>query len=259
MLGPEGIGARIITSLWGEMRKRHFILWLMVYAVTVLCVKAQTPNIAALEHNAQAGDAKAQFDLAQAYWEGTGVPKDSTKGLDWLRKAASQGYAGAEVTLGVLYQNGVQVPKDPHEAAKWFRKAARQSDKDPKHAQTAQADLGALAAQGSISVSESDWRALEPGSESDQQVKNAEVKTNAGKATELKSAEVKNNQNNPKAAPFSLAEVETGLTGGITPKRMATLVGQFGVDFKLSANARTRLTNDGADDPLLQTIAGSRR
>ena len=249
--------------LRGEMRHRHFIL-MLVYALTVLSVEAQTPNIAALERSAQAGDAKAQFDLAQAYWEGTGVAKDSTKGLDWLRKSASQGYAGAEVTLGILYQNGVQVPKDPHEAAKWFRKAARQSDKDPKHAQTAQADLGALAVQGSITVSESDWRAPEPGSEPVQPVKNAEGKSVDGNTTEVKSAEVKNaevknNASKSQAAPFSLAEVETGLTGGVTPKRMATLVGQYGVDFTLSASARTRLTNDGADDPLLQTIASSKR
>lgn len=239
------------------MKHRHLIVALMVYAVTVLSVKAQTQNIAALERSAEAGDAKAQFDLAQAYWEGTGVSKDSTKGLEWLRKSASQGYAGAEVTLGVLYQNGVQVPKDPHEAAKWFRKAARQSDKDPKHAQTAQTDLGALAAQGSITVSESDWRAPEPGSEPVEPVKNADVKTTEGKTAEGKNAQVKTNQG--KAAPFSLTEIETGLTGGITPKRMATLVGQYGVDFTLSANARTRLANDGADDPLLQTIASSKR
>jgi hypothetical protein len=53
--------------------------------------------------------------------------------------------------------------------------------------------------------------------------------------------------------------VETGLTGGITTKRMATLVSQYGVDFSLGPNSKQRLTSDGADDDLLQTIASSKR
>jgi hypothetical protein len=56
-----------------------------------------------------------------------------------------------------------------------------------------------------------------------------------------------------------LGEVETGLTGGITSKRMATLVNAYGVDFSLSASARKRLTDKGADDGLLTTIASSKR
>ena len=62
-----------------------------------------------------------------------------------------------------------------------------------------------------------------------------------------------------KPAPFSLAEVETGITGGITSKRMATLVQQFGVDFKLSSVTRKRLTDEGADDNLLTTISAASR
>lgn len=226
---------------------------IVVCLAAIASLPAQTPNITALQRSAEAGDPKAQFDLADAYFEGNGIPKDLAKGIDWLRKSASQGYAGAEVTLGFLYQNGVQVPKDPHEAAKWYRRAAKQSDKDPKHAQKAQSNLGVLAAQGVISVDEADWHASEPG-EPVQQVKNPDVKVPAVKTTEGKNDQVK-----VKSTPFSLAEVETGLNGGITPKRMATLVGQYGVDFSLSANAKQRLTTDGADSNLLQTIASSKR
>ena len=224
-------------------------------ALAVASITAQTPpNIAALQRSAESGDAKAQFDLAGAYFEGNGIPKDMAKGIDWLQKSASQGYAGAEVTLGFLYQNGVQVSKDPHEAAKWYRRAARQSDRDPKHAEKAQSNLGVLAAQGVISVDEADWHAPEPGWKPVQQVKNPDVKK-----PDVKTTEVKGDQSKAKAAPFTLAEVETGLTGGITPRRMATLVGQYGVDFSLNANAKQRLTHDGADDALLQTIASAQR
>jgi hypothetical protein len=230
--------------------KRHLILLIVTCAAMSIPGIGQNPDIAAVRRKAESGDAKAQFDLAQAYWEGTGVPKDSAKGLDWLQKSATQGYAGAEVTIGIFYQNGVQVPKDPHQAAAWFRKAARQSSNDPKHAQTAQSDLATLATQGVISIAEADWRTSEPGSETVQHPKNMDAQGN-----DAKTSAAKNNH----ATPFSLSEVETGLTGGITNKRMATLVSQYGVDFSLTSGAKKSLASDGADDNLLQIIASSKR
>jgi len=209
---------------------------------------AQAGQTSDLIHKAEAGDAKSQWELAAAYWQGTGVPQDPAKGFEWLQKSAAQGYAGAEVTLGVFYQNGVKglkIEKDPHLAASWFRKAARQYKNDAKHAENAQADLAALATQGLITINEADWRKPEPGSEP---VKPA--KTNEGTATEAKSS---------KAMPFSLSEVEIGLTGGITTRRMSTLVSQYGVDFVLNENAKKKLTEEGADDALLQTLASSKR
>ena len=203
-------------------------------ALATALVSAQTAEFDALRHKAEAGDSKAQFDLAEAYSEGKGVAKDSAKGLEWLRKSASQGYAGAEVVLGLFYQKGIQVAPDPSEAAKWYRKAAKQNDKDLKHAQTARTHLSEMLAEGSISAKEADWHA-------------SEAATTIPKQTKT---------NKP---PFSFGEVETGLTGGITSKRMATLVNTYGVDFALSASTRKRLTDKGADDSLLATIASSKR
>jgi CO dehydrogenase/acetyl-CoA synthase delta subunit len=40
---------------------------------------------------------------------------------------------------------------------------------------------------------------------------------------------------------------------------MATLVSTYGVDFTLTASARKRLTNDGADDNLLAAISSAKR
>ena len=204
-------------------------------ALATVLVSAQTAEFDALRHKAEAGDAKAQFDLADAYSEGKGVAKDSARGLEWLRKSASQGYAGAEVVLGLFYQKGIHVAQDPSEAAKWYRKAAKQSDKDLKHAQTAQTHLSEMLSEGSISAKEADWRAFEASTTIAKQ-----PKTN-------------------KPPPFSLGEVETGLSGGITSKRMVTLVNTYGVDFALSASTRKRLSADGADDSLLTTIASSKR
>jgi uncharacterized protein len=53
------------------------------------------------------GDADAQFNLAQAYRFGRGVPLDMKQAEDWYRKAAMQGHFQAEDNLGlIMFQNG---------------------------------------------------------------------------------------------------------------------------------------------------------
>jgi hypothetical protein len=206
-------------------------IWLFAACVMTLSVAAQDQDIAVVRRKAEAGDAIAQFDLAKAYMSGTGVATDPSMGLVWLQKSAAQDYFGAEYALGRMYQNGLgKLPKDQHEAASWFRKAAKQQN------QASQDRLSEMLAQGLISAEEANWRAAE-----------ATVSNSPKKPTKSK------------AAPFTLIEVETGLTGGITSKRMATLVQKFGVDFKLTAVARKRLADEGADDNLLQTISASKR
>jgi TPR repeat protein len=215
--------------------QQKFVKFVAVMAVTATFALAQTDDFATLRQKAESGDPKAQFDLASAYSLGTGVPKDSAKGLEWLRKSAAQGYAGAEVVLGFFYQKGIGIEKDPEEATKWYKKAARQGDKDPKHAETAKNHLSEMLSQGLISAKDADWHASEPAT-----IVPKQTKTN-------------------KPQPFSFGEVETGLTGGITSKRMETLVSTYGVDFILSANTRKRLSDKGADDTLLATIASVKR
>jgi len=196
--------------------------------VLVAAAFAQTADLADVQKKAEAGDVRAQFELAAAYFQGNGVAKEPVQGIFWLRKSAAQGYVGAEYALGRLYQTGTEsmvVPKDAREAANWFRKAAQQKN------QAAQDRLSEMLGQGLISKQQADWRAPEPSKE----------------AKKINKTQ------------FSLAEVETGLSGGITGKRMATLVSTYGVDFKLNPAARKRLSEDGADDTLLNTIAASQR
>jgi hypothetical protein len=214
---------------------RFPFIWLVAACAITVSVAAQDQDFASMQQKAKAGDAIAQYDLARAYIAGTGVAKDPKQGLAWLRKSAGQGYFGAEYALAFMYQSGYQngaeqIPKDEHEAANWFRKAARQQNK------ASQDRLSEMLAQGLISAEEANWRAAEP--------------TASVSPKETKQS---------KAAPFSLSEVETGLKGGITSKRMTTLVQKFGVDFKLSAVVGKRLAEEGADDNLLQTISASKR
>lgn len=223
-----------------------------------------------------AGNAEAQFQLAKAYFSGEGgmprdskqgvewlrkaanlelpaaqlalsymylsggeqyIPKDPKQGLQWLRKAADHGYAPAEHNLAVQYRDGNEqagVPHNAHLAAIWFRKAARQPG-----SVKSQASLEEMLQKGLISKQEANWRAPEPTVSQVQPQSSGAAKG--------------------KALPFSLAEVATGLSGGITSKRMTTLVQKFGVDFKLSDASRKTLADKGADDTLLATIAASRR
>ncbi len=56
---------------------------------------------------ADSGDADAQFNIAQAYKLGRGVPQDMNAAIDYYRRAAAQGHAQAEDNAGLLlYQQG---------------------------------------------------------------------------------------------------------------------------------------------------------
>lgn len=69
---------------------------------------------------AAAGDADAQFNLAQAYKLGRGVPADLKIAQDWYQKAAVQDHEQAQANLGlILFQNG-----DRKGALPWIQKAA---------------------------------------------------------------------------------------------------------------------------------------
>jgi len=78
--------------------------------------------------NAQNGSAEAQYQLAQAYETGDGVPKDLAKAIDWYKKAADQGHAEAQFRLAQAYETGegVKQGKNLAEAMKWYQKAADQ-------------------------------------------------------------------------------------------------------------------------------------
>jgi len=120
----------------------------MVAANPVLArhMEAQVLSGAALlkvEKKAQAGDAKAQFDLGSSYIN-MGIlhkaesQKNMTRGLGWYRRAAVLGYAPAETGLAGAYLSGLGVSKSHAKAIKWLRLAVTQ-----KYA-PAEAQLGEL-------------------------------------------------------------------------------------------------------------------
>jgi hypothetical protein len=99
-------------------------------------------EISELMVNATRGDAKAQSNLGQMYYNGEGVPKNAAEAVKWIRLAADQGDSRAQTNLGIMYYNGEGVPKNDAEAVKWYQRAADQGDAD------AQNNLGVMYADG---------------------------------------------------------------------------------------------------------------
>jgi TPR repeat protein len=64
--------------------------------------------------------------IGTMYSDGSGVPKDESKAVNWYRKAAERGYIGGQLNLGFMYENGRGVPQDYVAALEWYRKAADQ-------------------------------------------------------------------------------------------------------------------------------------
>ena len=52
---------------------------------------------------AEQGDARAQFQLGMAYYEGNRIEKSQIKALKWWTKAAEQGVKDADYCLGCIY------------------------------------------------------------------------------------------------------------------------------------------------------------
>jgi uncharacterized protein len=74
------------------------------------------------------GYAAAEFQMAQLYDFGFGVPRDDGEALAWYRKAAEHGSAAAHRSVGDFYRRGRAVAADPAEAARWYRRAAEGDD-----------------------------------------------------------------------------------------------------------------------------------
>lgn len=88
---------------------------------------AQAPDMAKIKAGAEAGNAKAQGQLGEAYLYGAGIPKDEAAAVKWMTKAAEAGDGTGQARLGQMLQNGwCGLTPNPAEAVKWFTKAAEQ-------------------------------------------------------------------------------------------------------------------------------------
>ena len=94
------------------------------------------------EKAAELGFAPAQYRIGNMYEKGTGVERDAIKAKTWYQLAAAQGNASAMHNLAVLFAMGADGTVDNDSANRWFTSAAELGIKD------SQFNLGILAAKG---------------------------------------------------------------------------------------------------------------
>ena len=100
------------------------VLFLAVLIGVAAPSLAQPSATEAVRTAAAAGDADAQFALAQAYQTGRGVSPDPDMAVTWYRRAAIQGHARASDELGfLLFSRG-----DRRAAIPYVEKAAARGD-----------------------------------------------------------------------------------------------------------------------------------
>ena len=80
-----------------------------------------------LVQRAEAGDAAAQFEMAQALWSRLNTDPAP---LEWLHKAALGGEPRAQMSLAVLYMEGDGVQQDPVQGYAWLLRAAAAGNAD---------------------------------------------------------------------------------------------------------------------------------
>lgn len=92
-----------------------------------------------LELSAKQGNPLAQFKLSQLYFEGKGVPQNSTKAIELVRAAADGGYYVAMLMYGQMLRTGTQgLQVEPDRAFPYLKAAA---DQDVLEAQVAVSNM----------------------------------------------------------------------------------------------------------------------
>ncbi len=71
-----------------------------------------------------AGDTHAIYGIGFLYDKGLGVPQSYQKAVALWRKAAAAGSIEAMYAIGLLYEEGLGFPQNYQKAMKWYRKAA---------------------------------------------------------------------------------------------------------------------------------------
>ncbi|WP_271410595.1 tetratricopeptide repeat protein [Pseudomonas sp. Q1-7] len=66
--------------------------------------------VSACQQAAQSGDAEAQYELGEFYYDGKRTPRDLAQALQWFEQASLKGHAQAQLRLGNMFFRGEGVP-----------------------------------------------------------------------------------------------------------------------------------------------------
>lgn len=90
------------------------------YKLDLLYNDAAYGRARALQSDARAANAPAEFELGEGFRTGELFVKDDTQAFHWYSEAAEQGHLAAQTNVAVFFAQGVGVPKDYVMAYKWF-------------------------------------------------------------------------------------------------------------------------------------------
>lgn len=107
---------------------------LLIPAVGRCTLNTQPDNLptalAACQQAAQAGDAQAQYELGEFYYDGKHAPRDLTQALNYFEKASLQGHAQAQYQLGLMFFKGEGVQANNIQAYIVLKMAAVNGSED---------------------------------------------------------------------------------------------------------------------------------
>ena len=107
----------------------HCVLFAM-FVVTTVSVWGEaatlpiTAKVSQLKAKAEKGFVEQQMELANAYFVGSGVPRDVERAAHWFEKAAQAGHAEAQNQIGYFYEAGIGVPVNLERSTHWYQLAA---------------------------------------------------------------------------------------------------------------------------------------
>ncbi len=84
-------------------------------------------NLPEIQKRAEAGNAKAQFQLGELYKSGVEVEQNPNKAVQWFEKSADKGNVEAITELGTAYESGDGVIPDKRKAMELWQKAAERN------------------------------------------------------------------------------------------------------------------------------------
>ncbi|MEX0345306.1 MAG: peptidoglycan-binding protein [Rhizobiaceae bacterium] len=99
---------------------------------TIAAVPVEAGPVA-LREAAQAGDAKALYELGNRYAEGRGVKSDLAEAAKWYQASADLGFAPAQYRIGNFHEKGLGLERDPTQAMTWYQLAAEQGNASAMH------------------------------------------------------------------------------------------------------------------------------
>ncbi len=82
----------------------------------------------------QKGDPRAQFTLAEMYFNGFGVEVEHREAYRWYQRAAENGHAPAQLQLGAMLAMGTGVDKNAADAYYWIALSVLWSDSELRRA-----------------------------------------------------------------------------------------------------------------------------